>query len=102
VADNLHIQIAIFGVSTIALTSYLADSLMELAACHGNKPGEWLDDLESKFMQDAKSWCTEGIPSEKKLLIADGVAAFIRLATNDVRERLARGSGKNLGVMPQG
>lgn len=94
-ADTFHIQIVIFGVSTIALTSYLADSLMKLAACHGNKSGKWLDDLEYKFMQDAKSWCTEGIPSEEKLLIADGVVAFIRPATNDVRERLAEPQDEN-------
>jgi hypothetical protein len=80
----------ILGASALALKTCLADTLMELAAYHGNKPGKWLDDLEYRFIQYAKGWHSEGIPLKNEILIVDKIVAFIQLATNDVRERLSR------------
>ena len=48
----------------LALNETLTQTLATLAAAHGDKPGEWLDDLESKVIRDIKGMHGEGTTLE--------------------------------------
>ena len=84
-------QEVVLGACLLALSVSLSEALTALAAFHDQKAGQWLDDLETQFIDGVKNSHTEGIPLENEKMIMDGAMVHIRNAVDGARLMIAEG-----------
>ena len=95
ILDEPDVQKLILAAGSLALSESLAHTLRALAVFHGNKTGQWLDDLERDFIYDIMSSHTEGFAIETELKVIDGAISLITLAVNNARSEIASRSKNN-------
>ena len=80
---------AMLALSVFALQDCLVETLCALAVFHDREAGQWLDDLERKFVQRAKGSQSKKVPSTRAdPSIVDGAVSMVRARFNSARRRI--------------
>jgi hypothetical protein len=80
---------AMLAVSAFALQDCLVEALCALAIFHDREAGEWLDDLERKFVLRTKDSQTGRLPSDRGPGIVDGAISMVLVPFSLARRRIA-------------
>ncbi len=83
-----------FASVSLGLGSALRRSLEELAKFHDGKPGPWLDELESGFIENVKRSHSEGLSMEDEVKAANAAIAFIKFWVDTARKSITNSSAR--------
>jgi hypothetical protein len=88
-ANETPVNVTVQFTMVVALAA-LDQTLLALAAFHGNQPGPWLDELQNRFETDVKNSVGEGLSIETEKLMVDGALVCLRMIMNGVRKHTVR------------
>jgi hypothetical protein len=80
---------------TMTVSAAFISTLDSLAAAHGNRPGEWLDQLEADLIREAKGAITEGVPEEVEAPAIGLGIEVLQGILDRLRRRLVREADKD-------